>query len=140
MQNIIKRDEYLNRIIDRKENGLIKVITGIRRCGKSFLLFNLFYDYLIESGVKEERLQDFEEHFEQAIGENTRLMAANIAETRKFEVKTPDVVVKVNPERTDLVETMEIEGKQYLVIQIDEHLEVNGISVNPETGEVQYNE
>ena len=140
LQNIIKHDEYLSRIIDRKENGLIKVIPGIRRCGKSFLLFNLFYDYLIESGVKEERLQDFEEHFEQAIGENTRLMAANIAETRKFEVKTPDVVVKVNPERTDLVETMEIEGKQYLVIQIDEHLEVNGISVNPETGEVQYNE
>ena len=97
-------------------------------------------DLLEKSGVKEERLQDFEEHFEQAIGENTRLMAANIAETRKFEVKTPDVVVKVNPERTDLVETMEIEGKQYLVIQIDEHLEVNGISVNPETGEVQYNE
>lgn len=56
MQNIIKRDEHLNRIIDRKENGLIKVITGIRRCGKSFLLFNLFYDYLIESGVKEEQI------------------------------------------------------------------------------------
>ena len=56
MKNIIKRDEYLNRIIDRKENGLIKVITGIRRCGKSFLLFNLFYDYLIESGVKEEQI------------------------------------------------------------------------------------
>lgn len=56
MQNIIKRDEYLNRIIDRKENGLIKVITGIRRCGKSFLLFNLFYDYLIECGVKEEQI------------------------------------------------------------------------------------
>lgn len=56
MQNIIKRDEYLNRIIDKKENGLIKVITGIRRCGKSFLLFNLFYDYLIESGVKEEQI------------------------------------------------------------------------------------
>lgn len=56
MQNIIKRDEYLNRIIDRKENGLIKVITGIRRCGKSFLLFNLFYDYLLESGVKEEQI------------------------------------------------------------------------------------
>ena len=56
MQNIIKRDEYLSRIIDRKENGLIKVITGIRRCGKSFLLFNLFYDYLIESGVKRQIL------------------------------------------------------------------------------------
>lgn len=56
MKNIIKRDDYLNRIIDKKENGLIKVITGIRRCGKSFLLFNLFYDYLIENGVREEQI------------------------------------------------------------------------------------
>ena len=56
MKNIIKRDEYLGRLIDKKENGLIKVITGIRRCGKSFLLFNLFYDFLIESGVKEEQI------------------------------------------------------------------------------------
>ena len=56
MQSIIKRDEYLNRIIDRKENGMIKVITGIRRCGKSFLLFNLFYEYLLETGVKKEQI------------------------------------------------------------------------------------
>jgi len=56
VQSIIKRDEYLNRIIDRKENGMIKVITGIRRCGKSFLLFNLFYEYLLETGVKKEQI------------------------------------------------------------------------------------
>ncbi len=56
MKHIIRRDGYLNRLIDKKENGLIKVITGIRRCGKSFLLFNLFYDYLIESGVREEQI------------------------------------------------------------------------------------
>lgn len=56
MEHVIKRDSYLNRIINKKENGLIKVITGIRRCGKSYLLFNLFYDYLIESGVKEEQI------------------------------------------------------------------------------------
>ena len=56
MQKVIKRDEYLGRLIDKKENGLIKVITGIRRCGKSFLLFNLFYDYLINSGVNEEQI------------------------------------------------------------------------------------
>lgn len=56
MKNIIKRDAYLNRLIDKKENGLIKVITGIRRCGKSFLLFELYYDYLIQSGVKEEQI------------------------------------------------------------------------------------
>ena len=56
MGHVIKRDSYLNRMINKKENGLIKVITGIRRCGKSYLLFNLFYDYLIESGVKEEQI------------------------------------------------------------------------------------
>lgn len=56
MERIIKRDSYLNRLIDKKENGLIKVITGIRRCGKSYLLFNLFYDYLTQSGVKEEQI------------------------------------------------------------------------------------
>lgn len=56
MEQIIRRDSYLNRLIEKKENGLIKVITGIRRCGKSYLLFNLFYDYLSESGVKEEQI------------------------------------------------------------------------------------
>ena len=52
----IKRDRYLEKLISRKENGLIKVITGIRRCGKSYLLFNIFYDYLISQGVKEEQI------------------------------------------------------------------------------------
>ena len=56
MNKTIKRDSYLQKIIDRKENGLIKVITGIRRCGKRFLLFNLFYDYLIDTGVKPEQI------------------------------------------------------------------------------------
>ncbi len=56
MKDSIKRDNYLNQIIDKKENGLIKVITGIRRCGKSYLLFQLYYDYLITNGVKEEQI------------------------------------------------------------------------------------
>lgn len=91
---------------------------------------------LEKSGVKEEKLEDFEEHFEMAAGEDGKMLAANVAETRKFEVKTPDVVVKVNPDKTDLVKTMVIGDKQCIVIEIDEHLEVNGICVNPETGEV----
>ena len=52
----IKRGRYLNRLIAHMNNGLIKVITGIRRCGKSYLLFNLFYDYLVESGVPEDSI------------------------------------------------------------------------------------
>ena len=56
MSNIIKRDYYLKQIIDKNENGLIKVITGIRRCGKSFLLFNLFYDYLVNNGISKDNI------------------------------------------------------------------------------------
>ena len=47
----IKRDAYLEQLKIRKDNGMIKIITGIRRCGKSFLLFVLFKKYLLESGV-----------------------------------------------------------------------------------------
>ena len=55
----IKRDLYLNQLIERKQNGLIKVITGIRRCGKSYLLNTLFYDYLKNSGVDENHIIKF---------------------------------------------------------------------------------
>ena len=52
----IKRDLYLDRLINRKENGLIKVVTGIRRCGKSYLLDPLFKNYLLDNGVKEDHI------------------------------------------------------------------------------------
>ena len=51
---MIERPKYLNKLISRKQNGLVKVITGIRRCGKSYLLFNIYKDYLKSIGVKEE--------------------------------------------------------------------------------------
>ena len=52
----IKRDIYLDRLIRREKNGLIKVVTGLRRCGKSYLLFNLFHNYLLDKGVKEDHI------------------------------------------------------------------------------------
>lgn len=53
---MIRRELYLNQLINKKENGLIKIVTGIRRCGKSYLLFNIFHNYLLECGVKEENI------------------------------------------------------------------------------------
>ena len=47
----INRDRYLGQLIDKKDNGLIKILTGIRRCGKSYLLFNIYYNYLLDNGV-----------------------------------------------------------------------------------------
>lgn len=52
----IKRDRYLNLLISKKHNGLIKVITGLRRCGKTYLLFNLFKDYLLSEGIEESHI------------------------------------------------------------------------------------
>ncbi len=52
----IQRNRYLNQLISKRENGLIKVITGIRRCGKSYLLFNLYYDYLLSQGVNPQNI------------------------------------------------------------------------------------
>ena len=97
---------------------------------------NEMKNLLEKSGVKEEKLENFEEHFEMAAGEHGKLVASNVSSGKKFEVKTPDVVIKINSDKTDIVSTQVIDGRQCLVIQIDERLEVNGISVNPDTGEV----
>lgn len=53
---VIKRDSYLNKILSRRHNGMIKVITGMRRCGKSYLLFNLFSEYLLNEGIKADHI------------------------------------------------------------------------------------
>ena len=84
---------------------------------------------LTRSGVPEEKLESFDTEFEQTVGEKSTLLASNITDTRTFQIQTPDVVEKVNPERSDLVETREIDGRRCLVIAIDDHLEVNGIEI-----------
>ena len=79
--------------------------------------------------VPEEKMEHFDKNFEEAVGEKNTLLASNIASVKTFQIETPDIVVKVNPERSDLVETREIDGRRCLVIAIDDHLEVNGIEV-----------
>lgn len=84
----IKRDLYLNALIDRQGNGLIKVITGIRRCGKSYLLNNIFYDYLIKCEVKNDHIIKFA--FDSA--DDLALIGENLIEIERERRK-------VNPEK-----------------------------------------
>lgn len=84
---------------------------------------------LEHSGVEEEQLENFDKTFDETAGERASIFAGNIVNTRAFEVKTPDVIIKINPDRTDLVETREVDGRQCLVIAIDGGVEVNGIMV-----------
>lgn len=84
---------------------------------------------LEKSGIEEEKLSDFDKLYDAAAGEATSLMVSNVANTRTFEVKTPDVVIKVNPERADLVSTQTVDGKKCLVIELNDCVEVNGIHV-----------
>lgn len=96
---------------------------------------------LADSGVKAEALETFETAFDTIVcdEEKPRFAAANVASTRSFDIKMPDVVIKVKPERTDLVETRIIDGRQYIMIEVNDSVEVNGISirnVNVETGEI----
>ena len=84
---------------------------------------------LEQSEVANDKLEEFDTHYEETAGENASFMAANVVNTRKFEIKTPDIVIQVNPERTDLVETREIDGKKCLVIELNDEVEVNGITI-----------
>lgn len=81
------------------------------------------------SGVPNEKMEEFDRCFDETAGKNTSLMVSNVMNTASFEVKTPDVVIKVKPERTDLIETRVIDGLECLVVRLDGGVEVNGISV-----------
>lgn len=83
------------------------------------------------SGVSNERLEQFDRCYDETAGEDTSLLISNVVNARSFEVKTPDVIIKVSPERTDLIETRTIDGRECLVIELDGSIEVNGITVRP---------
>lgn len=86
---------------------------------------------LAASGVDNWKIEELENNFEEAAGGSMTqpLLASNVASTRKFEIKTPDVVVQVKPDRTDLVETRMIDNVPYLLITLSDSVQVNGIDV-----------
>ncbi len=85
---------------------------------------------LSAGGVEQEKLEVFEKKFSEDIGDKQQISPRSIIETGSFKLKTPDVVIKVNPKRTDLVKTRVIDGEKYILISAEDDVEVNGVIIN----------
>ena len=88
----INRDKYLNNLINRMHNGMIKVVTGIRRCGKSYLIFTIFRNYLLEQGVDE-----------------NHIISIELDQRKDKKYRSPDTIL-------DFIETRIVDEEQYYVL------------------------
>ena len=88
----IKRDKYLNDLINRMHNGMIKVVTGIRRCGKSYLLFNIFKKYLLEQGIND-----------------SHIITIELDKRSNNKYRDPDVIL-------EYIESLIIDDEQYYIL------------------------
>lgn len=84
---------------------------------------------LEKSGAPAEKMELFEKEYEAAMGSKESVLASNVVDTKKFQIETPNVSIKVKPDRADLIETRVIDGRTCLVIEVDDCIEVNGINV-----------
>ena len=90
---------------------------------------------LAASGVSEKSVARFSVAYDEAFGFEAELHPKNIIDNKKFEIHTPDVSIRVAPERSDLIETRVIGGVKYILICADEDVEVNGVSIHINDGE-----
>ena len=115
---VVNIHEKLNEIIEAQKDSPDPVVLTKSEVKR------LFED----CGVEEEKLETFDDQYDVAAGEKATMVASNITNTRKFEIKTPDVVIHVEPEKVELVETRIIDGRKCLVIPMED-VEINGIRV-----------
>ena len=120
IEAVINIHERLNEIIEEHKEDPVPLIMN-REEVKTVLA---------DSGVSNEKLETFDRCFDATAGEGAELVMNNVVNTRTFEVKTPDVVIKVNPERIDLVKTKIVDGRECLVIDLDSDVVVNGITIH----------
>ncbi|MEG0597331.1 MAG: DUF4317 family protein, partial [Oscillospiraceae bacterium] len=71
----------------------------------------------------------FDTEYDEAFGAEADLSPGNIVDTKQFELRTPDVTIRVNPDRSDLIKTQMINGAKYILIRADEGIEVNGVNI-----------
>ena len=87
-------------------------------------------EVLTSCGISEEHVSKFSVDYDEAFGFEADLHPKNVIDNKHFEIKTPDVVIKVDPARSDLIETRVIGGVKYIMISADEDVEVNGVSIH----------
>lgn len=89
-----------------------------------------FKTVLESSGVSDEKVEYFETKFDSEFGVNAKVPPSSIIDTKKFEVNTPYVSIKIDPERSDLISTQIINGSRYILIRANDGIEVNGVNVD----------
>ena len=114
-------DELRQRIEMHKESKIPEPLTVAKEDVR---------EVLSSSGVSEEHIAKFSVDFDEVFGHDARVHPKNIIDHKKFQIKTPDVSIKVAPERSDLIETRVIGGVKYIMICADEDVEVNGVSIH----------
>lgn len=90
---------------------------------------------LEDCGASDENIASFDEKFDAAFGEKAEISPLNVIDPKQFEVKTPDVTIKVSPEKSYLLETRVIEGTRYVLIRAEEGVEVNGVGIKIDSPE-----
>lgn len=87
-------------------------------------------DILRSADMSDEKIETFKAGFDESFGEKARLNPQNLVETKRLELTGADISIKINPERSELVETRVIDGVKYILIRADEEIEVNGVPIN----------
>lgn len=87
-------------------------------------------DILRSADIADEKIETFKAEFDESFGEKARLNPQNLVETKRLELTGADISIKINPERSELVETRVIDGVKYILIRADEEIEVNGVPIN----------
>lgn len=87
-------------------------------------------DVLSACGISSQKIEKFSTHFDETFGADADLHPKNIIDEKRIEIKTPDVTIKVAPDRADLIQTRVINGVKYILINAEENVEVNGVSIH----------
>lgn len=87
-------------------------------------------ELLGKCSVPQEKIESFEQRYTEEFGEHARICPGNVISTKRLEVKTPEVIVKVSPDRSDLVQTRTIDGVKYILIRAETGVEVNGVDID----------